>query len=134
MRNREISNSDDVIDSRDIIARIEELQDERDAHNEDESRDGEPWELHYSDDAAELTALLKLQEQAEPYAPDWRYGESLIRGSYFETYAEELADDIGAIDRNASWPLTCIDWEQAALELQMDYTSVDFDGVTYWVR
>ena len=27
-----------------------------------------------------------------------------------------------------------IDWAQAAHELQMDYTSVDFDGVTYWIR
>lgn len=27
-----------------------------------------------------------------------------------------------------------IDWERAAEELRMDYTAVDFDGVTYWVR
>lgn len=31
MTTREISNSDDVIDSRDVIARIEELDDERSA-------------------------------------------------------------------------------------------------------
>lgn len=24
--------------------------------------------------------------------------------------------------------------ERAARELQMDYTSVEFDGITYWVR
>lgn len=32
------------------------------------------------------------------------------------------------------WPFTCIDWDKAAQELQMDYTSVEFDGITYWVR
>ena len=34
----------------------------------------------------------------------------------------------------ASLAATCIDWAQAARELRMDYTSVDFDGVTYWIR
>lgn len=27
-----------------------------------------------------------------------------------------------------------IDWKRAAEALQSDYTSVEFDGVTYWVR
>lgn len=49
-------------------------------------------------------------------------------------HAQELADDIGAIDRNATWPCNCIDWDEAAEQLQQDYTEVDFDGVTYWVR
>jgi hypothetical protein len=30
--------------------------------------------------------------------------------------------------------MRCIDWNEAASELQMDYTAVEFDGVTYWVR
>jgi hypothetical protein len=58
----------------------------------------------------------------------------MIRDSYFKEYAQEFAEDIGAINKNASWPNTCIDWDQAARELQMDYTSVNFDGVTYWIR
>lgn len=33
-----------------------------------------------------------------------------------------------------AWPLTCIDWVQAAEELQQDYMSYEFDGYTYWVR
>jgi hypothetical protein len=81
----------------------------------------------------ELEALEALAAQCEGYG-DWEHGEALIRGSYFEEYAQELAEDIGAIDRNASWPNTCIDWEQAARELAMDYTQVDFDGVTYLMR
>ena len=89
--------------------------------------------LPQSDDRDELLALLSLQEQAE-YCPDWKYGETLIRDSYFQDYAQELAEDCGMTDREVKWPYTCIDWEQAARELQYDYTSVDYDGVTYWIR
>lgn len=128
------TNSDDVIDSRDVIEAIEELQGEIEAktHESDDEADVE----EVAELQAELDALLKLQEQAEGYCADWRHGEQLIRDSYFETYAEELADDCGMVDRKlaSQWPYTCIDWERAARELQYDYTSVDFDGVTYWTR
>jgi hypothetical protein len=115
----EISNTDDVIDSRDVIARIEELeaQDERDESETDE-----------------LAALKALADEASGYAADWEHGETLIRDSYFEEYAQELAEDCGMVNANATWPNNCIDWDQAARELQMDYTAVDFDGVTYWIR
>ena len=113
----EITNSEDVIDSREIIDRIAYLEDSEDA-----------------DEIEERAALVALAEQAEGYAADWQYGEQLIRDSYFKDYAMELAEDIGAVDANASWPNTCIDWDQAARELQMDYTSVEFAGVTYWIR
>lgn len=138
----EISNSDDVIDSRDVIARIEELQEER-QELLDATESGSGSEMAKAQDALtawdadnldELNALLALQEQAEPYAPDWRHGESLIRDSYFKEYAQELAEDIGAVKPDAQWPYTCIDWEKAAEELQADYTAVEFDGVTYWIR
>ena len=119
MNARPISKYADVIDSPDVIERIEELQ-------ADEART--------DDETAELQALEALQDEAQPYCEDWQYGAALIRYSHFVTYAQELADDIGAIPKDAGWPCTCIDWEQAARELQMDYTSVEFDGITYWVR
>lgn len=119
MTRTEVSNCDDVIDSRDVIERIEEL-------STDTERD--------ESEQQELDALLALAQQAEGYAADWVYGATLIRDSYFKEYAQELADDIGAIDADASWPMSCIDWEQAARELRMDYTAVDFDGLTYWIR
>lgn len=37
-----------------------------------------------------------------------------------EDFAQEIAEGIGAIDKNAAWPYTCIDWEQAARELMYD--------------
>lgn len=38
-----------------------------------------------------------------------------------DVFAHELADQLGYIDRNVSWPYTCIDWEQAARDLMYDY-------------
>jgi len=126
MTNR-IDNAEDVIDSRDIIARIAELEAERE--------DCIAREDYFSDEEYdELTALEALAKEAADYAPDWEYGATLIRDSYFMDYAQELAEDTGAINRDAQWPNNCIDWEQAANELRMDYTPVDFGGVTYWVR
>lgn len=109
------TNTDDIIDSRDIIEAIAELRESR-------------------DDMTTLAALEAVAECASDYAADWQYGETLIRDSYFEDYAQQLAEDVGAIDPHAQWPMTCIDWQRAARELRMDYTAVDFDGVTYWVR
>lgn len=125
------TNSDDLIDSRDVIARIEELEGARDAAQEESEAALIAW---LEANGEELTALKSLADEASGYASDWQHGETLIRDSYFEDYARQLAEDIGAIPENSAWPCTCIDWEQAAKELQMDYTSVDFDGITYWTR
>ena len=136
-----ITNSEDIIDSRDVIARIEYLTDDRDNLVSPDGKDwpdddtrNQAWADENGTDADELAVLLALQEEAEGYAADWKYGEALIRDSYFQDYAQELADDIGAIKGDATWPNNHIDWEAAARELQQDYTSVEFDGVTYWVR
>jgi hypothetical protein len=58
----------------------------------------------------------------------------MINDSYFEDYARELAEDIGAINKSYGWPNYCIDWARAARELKIDYTSVDVNGETYWFR
>lgn len=54
--------------------------------------------------------------------------------SDFEEYARELADELGLLRNDNEWPYTCIDWAQAAEELRGDYTSVDWDGRTYYYR
>lgn len=115
------TSNDDIIDSRDVIARIEELE----LFDEDDELD--------EDDREYLKALKELADEAEGYG-DWSHGETLIRHSHFVEYAEQLAEDIGAVSESASWPNNCIDWDQAAEELKVDYMSVDFDGVEYWMR
>lgn len=122
----EISNSDDIIDVRDVIACIKEME-EREGGAEDH------------DMCVELRTLQGLMDEMKGYGGDeqWRgdwYPIMLIRDSYFKDHAMELAEDCGMIPDNAKWPCTCIDWEQAARELRQDYSSVEFDGVTYWYR
>lgn len=126
-----ISNSDDLIDIRNVIERVEELEDQLGPMDEADGTD--------QDERLELATLVALLDECkgnggdEQWRGDW-YPITLIRDTYFEDYARELAEDIGAIKDDASWPYTCIDWERAARELQMDYTAIEFDGVTYWVR
>lgn len=192
MKTEEITNSQDVIDSRDVIARIEELEEkeaaiasakealtdaeeaetERKQQAEDEfdaieksadpltedeqerfdslsdALDSESDELTAareavteaeddfdSDERDELKQLRELAEEADGYASDWRHGEVLIRESYFEDYARETAEDMyGKELRDSVWPFSCIDWTEAAEQLQQDYSSVEFGGVTYYVR
>lgn len=137
----DVSNTADIIDSRDVIERIEELESERAEYIEEwmedkhlDVCDDQPWYDEHPSDGEELDGLLELAKEGEAYAADWVHGEALIRDTYFVEYAQQLADDIGAVDSNAGWPNTFIDWDAAADALQMDYTSVDFDGVEYWIR
>ena len=116
---RTISNNDNMIDSRDVIARIEELSADRAELDED--------------DAAELQSLLDLASEAEGYAPDWQHGATLIRDSYFVDYCQELCADIGDLPRDLPGYLV-IDWEATARNLEMDYTTVSYGGVAYLIR
>lgn len=114
------TNVHDVIDSRDVIDAIADLS------ADSAERDAAESEV--------LTALVALAAQGADYAPDWEHGETLVRDSYFVEYAQELAYECDMLPADLAWPLTCIDWADAARELQFDYCAVDFDGVTYWVR
>ena len=114
--------ADDMIDVRDIIARVEDLES---CPNEAEI-----------DELAQLSALLDELNGAggdEQWRGVW-YPVTLIRDDYFRTYAQELAEECGMTPGDAAWPARCIDWAQAARELRMDYTSVTYAGVTYWTR
>jgi hypothetical protein len=138
-----IDNTEDILDSRDIIARIEELENERDdytAPNKDgyQTMIGADWAVDNPEDADELRALRELAKEAE-CAPDWAYGETLIRRSYFVDYTEQLINDCYELPKemnSGQWPFRhmTIDYEAAARELEHDYTSVDFDGVEYLIR
>ena len=157
--------SQDVWDTRDLIALIEHLEEEAEVPEDYEVQpvvtDGPgvsvcgtcrlmwddsvstsrtpvpsgrcPFEV-WHDPIEDLARARKLGEECECLA-DYPYGEAVIADSYFEQYARELADDLGYTDnRERAWPYTHIDWTGAAKALQQDYTSIEFEGRTFWAR
>lgn len=116
-----IYNTEDYIDSRDVLARIEYLEGYDDL-------DGEG--------VAELKSLVTLTEDTMLPRDSLESGVTFIRESYFETAAKELADDMHADanlfgTRPTSWPFMHVDWAAAADSLRSDYSEIEFDGVTY---
>lgn len=143
--NTEIDNTQDILDSRDIFARIEELEQEKESmlenvpESEYGNRENAEWVAwEDSEEFLELKNLSDFMEEFKGYGGDeeWRgdwYPITIIRDSYFEDYTEELVTDCGYISRDfPSW--IEIDWKSTAENVQVDYTSAEFDGVTYWAR
>jgi antirestriction protein len=92
-------------------------------------------EAENQDDYPGLEAISRfgeLEQLFDDLGEGARY-EMAIPETEFEDYAQELAEDTGAIDREMSWPNYCIDWEYAARELKHDYTPFEFEGVDYLV-
>lgn len=78
-----VSNSQDIINSRDIIERIRELKDRGilDGH-----------------DAREYAALTAVQKQCEDRICGWEDGVELISNWYFEDHANALQGDYACVD------------------------------------
>lgn len=153
-----ISNQDDTIDSRDVIARIEELEAERESlqeayneavseHNEStddteeedlkDKRDCALTELEdfdESDEGIELEELKALAAECEGYS-DWQHGETLIKHDYFVKYIEKLINDCYKIPKMEGWPFQhlTMDYEAAASEAEQDYALVSFGNQDYWI-
>jgi hypothetical protein len=116
---------------------LEEAEDElREASEEQMEEAQEKLDaaaLNFGDDEKkELKEIEELRDETD--SREFRHGIQLIPVDEFEDYARELADEIGAIPKDAGWPCTCIDWEQAAKELAMDYSVVTFRGEDYYFR
>jgi len=148
----------DIFDSRDVIARIGDLESTVTQWEADEDDltlpcivCREPYGDHVTepdgdvalifcptsdeDERRELEQLREFEKYASSEIPDWPYGETFIAESYFEEYAQQLAEDITSYDsRNETWPFTYIDWTAAAEALQQDYTEVELLGYTFWAR
>jgi hypothetical protein len=91
-----------------------------------------------ADEGAEYALLQELLSDLEGNGGDhdWRgswYPIGLIRDSYFVTAMQELCNDIGDVSKDLPSYIE-IDWEATARNLRVDYSSVEFEGVTYWYR
>lgn len=114
--------SEDYLDSRDMEAWLnwwdEDMIAEEDESNGDTSL------------AGLRATILEIREECEGYG--WEHGILFVRESYWEEYARQLAEDVGAIDRNAAWPACHIDWGAAADALMRDYNESDVGRMTYY--
>lgn len=131
--NQEISNNSDLLDTRDIIERIEWLE-------SSEAKDADEYQTKEIEEfAEELTTLMAFMDEMkgmggdEQWRGDW-YPITLVHDSYFEDFARDEAEQLVQGFNDMQWPFTCIDWAEAAEALQQDYSEFDFDGQTYWGR
>ena len=136
-----INNSLSIIASRDIIERVKELEEilKKEYENEDSPLTFEEYIdcLHFEDDTleAEYKHLFYVTEQCKDCVDDWEYGIPLIHEDYFTDYIKELLVDCGDIPEDLPWYINDnINWDGIAADCMCDYTEVDFDGVTYYVR
>lgn len=134
------SNREDMLDVRDIIARVEELE----ALAPETAHDVMPGTSEAMEENAreleELTALL-TDMAGRGGDEEWRgawYPVTLIHEDYFEQAMDDLLEEIGALqpfeDRPCYIQIT-VDYDA----LKMDYTSVDYTTeeqgtATYWYR
>ena len=92
--------------------------------------DNKDWGAYSKDEKKQIKEMVR---KGRDYNSDFDSGETLIRDSYFQEYAKELAEDIGCLPEGHNWPAYCIDWEFAAKELQYDYSHID-TGSGWWIR
>ena len=149
-----IYNGDDVVDSRDVEERIEELEQERDdlVDIRDEAsealEDAEPEDhaqaeadleeaveaLTEWDNSAEGSELNDLKAfRDEVNSSEWTYGLTLIHATYWVEYVEEMLIDIGDLPQDIPHYIV-IDWDQTADNIQVDYSEADINGNTYYYR
>ena len=128
---KELDLTADIIDVRDIIERIEELESEI----EDYTEQMDDWQAN-ANNQEQLEALMSIMEEMKGYGGDeqWRgdwYPVTLIRDSHFEEAMDELVHDCYDMPKNLPDFMTItLDY----VALQMDYTSVEIEGATYWYR
>lgn len=104
-----------VIDSRDIIERIEELE------GQDELEESEKEEL----------ALLK--EFEDENIPEWNDGAILIDSDYWVEYVKELLEDVGDIPRDLPHYIA-INWDKTADNISQDYSIITVNGNDWYYR
>lgn len=147
MFDHKFDGTDDYIDSRDIVEKIDELTNEFIAATEDgvdpdewiDPRDcqmsADDWKLGLNDEDAELlAALIAFREEEDGnYGDSFEDGITFIHETYFTEAMKQLCEDIGYLPEGTpDWLV--IDWEETADNLRADYRESTFQGREYWAR
>lgn len=149
----------DIIDVRDIIARVEELREElqdliaagteaetnqagdsTEEHTDDHyeavdtaKKELADWKEENSEELETLESLLSdLCDNGcdEQWEGNW-YPVTLIKESYFDESMDEMVADCYDMPKNLPWFMTVtLDYDA----LKQDYTECEFEGDTYYYR
>lgn len=125
-----IDSSSNVLDSREIIDRLEELQSDRSEIAELGEIELNRWNETHGE---EMAMLEDLDNEGRQYSSDWEYGETLVNAGYWTEYVKELLADCGDLPKTIP-SYVVIDWEATADNIKADYTELDFDGETFYIR
>jgi len=128
MTSHELDLNADIIDVRDIIARVEELETEM-PENDNDVRN---WvDLGEYTKLTEILDDLKGEGGDEQWRGDW-YPVTLVCEDHFTEYAEQLVCECHDLSKLPNF--VHIDWEATAREVKVDYSEVSVDGFTYFYR
>jgi len=86
-----------------------------------------------ADDLQEYKTLKEFASEFEDYCEDYIYGAGAIHENYFTEYCMEMLADCGELPAEIP-DYIAINEEATAENLKADYTEIDFDGQTYFVR
>ncbi len=86
------------------------------------------WKTEFDD---ELKLLRQVNEQGSDYSSDWSRGVRLIHDNVFTEYVREMIEE--EYD-TSKWPYRHIDYDSASEEMKSDYTVIEADGETYYIR
>jgi hypothetical protein len=102
----DVNNSRDIINTKTVERRIVELSES-------------------------LGILMKLRESFPGTPLEWSAGATLIKDEFFEDHVKQIvAEQL----TESAWLLPHIDWPEAACSRLHGYLSINFEGVTYWVK
>ena len=145
--------TENIIDTRDLQDRIDELNDdidtldneiselseEIDDLDENDPDDKNEIDLKLDDIEDKQGQIEDLQEElsmlldVKSEVPEFSHGETLIHENYWVEYVQDLCEDCGYISRDfPHW--IAIDWDATADNVAMDYSTIELDGNTYYFR
>lgn len=144
----------DIVDTRDIQERIDEIEDDIDTlENEMSDLEEEIDELIDSEEDGNQNIIdLKLDEIEEKVGvikdlkeeldnllniksevPEFEEGNTLIHENYWVEYVQDLVTDCGYISSDLPWWIE-IDWDRTADNVAQDYSTIEIEGNTYYYR
>ena len=138
-----------MIDTRDLAEKREELQtnlvdsfndyfdteiedfDELTKHiDSSENEDVQEWRDDNSDDFEHIEEIDELEDEISEFS----FGETLIPNDDFTEYCKDMVNDCYNLKDVPDFIKDNINWEGVASDLEVYYSNVTYQGVSYLVR